>query len=92
MAGQSFNSTMMMMLFLVLLMAHVSHSNTVDSCVKHCPNQCLKAVKDATHVTCENACKKMCNEPHFNHEKYFVPTPEKERGHAGCRYFNWGCQ
>ncbi|ESQ34596.1 hypothetical protein EUTSA_v10009375mg [Eutrema salsugineum] len=93
MAGQVLtkrcSALMTVMFFLVLFMAHVSHANTVDSCLKHCPHQCTKETKDATHAVCENACKKMCNEQQLGSEKYIIPR--KQRQTIACRWMKFGC-
>lgn len=84
------NSTLMILIFfLVLLTAHVSLANTVDSCAKLYLNQCLKESKDATHDICKKACEKMCIELQWSQEKYIV-TKRLQKSIA-CRWMNFGC-
>ncbi|AEE33522.1 Plant thionin family protein [Arabidopsis thaliana] len=75
MAPQTMKKICSVLMIVVLFMMMVStYASTLEVCVKHCvPNQCMKVSEKATLPLCENACKKLCNENKFSHEKSIVP-------------------
>ncbi|EFH55338.1 hypothetical protein ARALYDRAFT_901620 [Arabidopsis lyrata subsp. lyrata] len=77
MATQTMKKIYSVLMIVVLFTMMVStYASTVEVCVKHCvPNQCMKVSKKATILLCENACKKLCNQNEFAHEKYYTTPP-----------------
>ncbi|KAG7647159.1 hypothetical protein AtNW77_Chr1g0024621 [Arabidopsis thaliana] len=95
MAAQSLKKTCDLLIITTLLAmmfsAQISHSNNVNMCIRHCvSNQCLKEVKNATPIMCEDACKKLCTEQQQSgQERYLVPVPPGTS--KFCRLFPKAC-
>ncbi|ESQ51062.1 hypothetical protein EUTSA_v10022969mg [Eutrema salsugineum] len=91
-AQVSKNFCSVLVIVILFTIAQVSHSNTIDVCIKDCvANLCMKASKKATQAMCDNPCKIICDP--INGGQYIVPGKGyQDPVKRFCKTFSWICE